>query len=465
MSQFFEELMEQNRQLTEGVAPRRAPAKKTSVTESKKIPVKKLKVESFKILEDAENFDELDAQFAVDPEESGEDEVVLVIDPELPSDEEAPEDAAQDMIGDSVYKCSVCGSNYVCDCNAEKNESIEVDENGEPTECPICGDDAEQILIGEIAPAEDAGEEVTETDPVDADGSADDSEDDSEVVEEGIFSKKSKEPHTIRGYEKGDPSYSAAVAKELQSKFGGQVKTLSGTESGKEVAWVDTDGKYKAATKYINKKYPSGSFSFDEYKHIKESFNKDTEEDDVEEGIIGDIVGKVFGKNESIDNDVLDNEPACEDEGCLVLDTDDADRDTPAVVANAEVVNVDLSLDEARLESMMNQMIKENYKRNPSFKVTKLTAQGPRLKIEYIIREGKKSSKGTMIAEGFSFEARRLSLKAKDKGAFTESFTKKPAFIIECVRIRNKIIPTSVKYDFTKKANESLYRVKGSVGK
>lgn len=363
MSQFFEELMDQNRQLTEGVTSRRAPAKKTSVTESKKIPVKKLKVESLKILEDAENFDEIDAQFAVDPEESGEDEVVLVIDPELPSDEEAPEDAAQDMIGDSVYKCSVCGSNYVCDCNAEKNESIEVDENGEPVECPICGDDAEQILIGEIAPAEDApGEEVTETDPVDA-GEVEDEE---EIVDDDIIGESLTE----------------------------------------DVDVIDTD-------------------------------------------------------------DIIDEVPACEGEECdLVLDTDEADKketDIPAVVANAEVVNVDLSLDEVRLESMMNQMIKENYKRNPSFKVTKLTAQGPRLKIEYVIREGKKSSKGTMIAEGFSFEARKLSLKAKDKGAFTESFTKKPAFIIECVRIRNKIIPTAVKYDFTKRVNESLYRVKGDV--
>ena len=175
MNGIFEELMNNNRKLTESTDAR---VNKKSPNKSSKISVSKIKLESRRIFEE-EDFDELDRQFAVDPEDSEKDEVVLVIDPEIPADEEVPEDAAEEMIGDLVYKCPVCGANYVCDCDAEKNESLEVDENGVPVECPVCGDDADQILIGEIAPVDNAGEE-TEMEPI----SPDDAEEDTEEAEE-----------------------------------------------------------------------------------------------------------------------------------------------------------------------------------------------------------------------------------------------------------------------------------------
>lgn len=380
MPSIFEQLMTQNRQLTEStVRSHKTPV----VTESKKISASKIKLESRRIFEDAD-LDELDTQFAVDPEDSEEDEVVLVVDPELPSDEEVPEDAAENMIGDEVYKCPICGANYVCDCEGEKNESVEVDENGVPTECPICGDDAEQILIGEIAPAEGAGEEVEE-EPVDAEDAEDEEE---EVVDE-------------------IPEEEEVVEDEDEDEF---------EESVDQSADSDDDV-------------------------VTESVDFEDEDTDIDA---------------DIDTD----------DGSLVLDTDEvtASTETPSVAIDADTVN--LTIDETKLESMMTSMLRENYKFNPSFKVTKATYKGKSLRLEYVVRQkGHRPLKGILVAEGFVPTARKMTLKAKDKGVFTESFSKTPSFMIECVRIKNTVIPTALSYDFKKKVNESVYRVVGQSGR
>lgn len=380
MPSIFEQLMTQNRQLTESTVRSHKVAK--SVSESKKISASKIKLESRRIFEDAD-LDELDTQFAVDPEDSEESEVVLVVDPELPADEEVPEDAAENMIGDEVYKCPVCGANYVCNCEGEKNESIEVDENGVPTECPICGDDAEQILVGEIAPADGAGEEVEE-EPVDVE----DSEDEEEVLDE--------------------------IPEE------------------EEVAEDEDEDEFEES--------------------VDPTVNSDddivTESVDFEDG------------DEEIDADIDT------DDGSLVLDTDTvaSPAETPSVAIDADTVN--LTIDETKLESMMTSMLRENYKFNPSFKVTKATYKGKSLRLEYVVRqEGHRPLKGILVAEGFTPTARKMTLKAKDKGVFTESFSETPSFMIECVRIKNAVIPTALSYDFKKKINESVYRVVGQAGR
>lgn len=370
----FEELMAGQSTLTEGV--NRKSQKKTTKVESKKIPLNKLKVESMKILEDYEDYDELDDQFAKDPEEVEDGEVVLVIDPEANPNEEVPEDAAEDMVGDSVYKCPICGANYVCDCDAAKTEGIEVDENNVPTECPVCGDDAEQILIGEIAPAEDAGEEapLDPTDVDDNDDSEDDVEDEDDIIEDSFKrrgARRVKENKTRR----------KRVKEDLDNVC---------PECGEEDCICDGDALELA--------------------------------------------------------DPVTEEPA-----------------EPAVAVNAD--NVYIDFDEKKLESIMNSFLHENYKGALSFKVTRGTYRNGTLKLEYVVRSGRKSmKKGVLAFEGYNMtkRARRVvSLKGKDKGAFTESFTRKPAFILECVCVRNKIVPTSLKYNFTKRVNESLYKVSG----
>lgn len=374
MPSIFEQLMTQNRQLTESTV--RSHKVANSVSESKKISASKIKLESRRIFEDAD-LDELDTQFAVDPEDSEESEVVLVVDPELPADEEVPEDAAENMIGDEVYKCPVCGANYVCDCEGEKNESIEVDENGVPIECPICGDDAEQILIGEIAPADGAGEEIEE-EPVDT-----------EDAEEEVLDEIPEEEEVVED--------------EDEDEFEESVDPTANSDDDVVTESVDFEDE-----------------------------------------------------DEEIDADIDT------DDGSLVLDTDTvtSPTETPSVAIDADTVN--LTIDETKLESMMTSMLRENYKFNPSFKVTKATYKGKSLRLEYVVRqEGHRPLKGTLVAEGFAPTARKMTLKAKDKGVFTESFSETPSFMIECVRIKNTVIPTALSYDFKKKVNESVYRVVG----
>lgn len=358
MASIFEELMGVNATLTESARPARRTAKK--VNERKMIPVKNIKVESRKIFEETD-FDDLDQQFAAAPSEENPDEVVLVIDPELPSDQEAPEDVAEEMVGDLVYKCPVCGSNYVCSCGDEMSEGIDTDENGIPTECPVCGDDADQILIGEIAPAEGAGEKVN-PDPVESE----------DLEDEDLEELPTEEDIDEEGLD-DDP-----VEESLKEDFG----------------------------------------------------------DDVDDS--------------ALELEVPIEEPVAEKEP------------TPAVEVNNSTVT--LLLDDAKFESLMTKMIRENYKGNPMFKITRCSLRDGKLRLEYFVREGRKVTKGVLVGEGFDKTSRKMQIKFVDKGAFTESFAKSPSFIVECVRVRNAVTPLSVKYNYKVRVNESLYRVSGSVG-
>ena len=380
MASIFEELMTQNRQLTESVIRTNKKSVKIESNAPKKINIKKLKFESKRIFEDAD-FDELDREFAIDPEEAAEDEVVLVIDPEAPADEEIPEEAAEEMIGDFVYKCPICGANYVCDCDAEKNEALEVDEEGVPVECPICGDDAEQILVGEIAPAEEQKpEDEHEMPPVEAEEEPKE-EEKVEEKEEEIIEDSVKRTPIVR----------------------------------KESAMRRRPIRRRRTESRVRRAMP------------KRRLREDFEEDAI-----------VFEPIEPIE------------------------EEKPAVAIDAEVVN--LTIDEHRFESLMRKMIRENFKSTPMFKINNAVVDKGTLRFAYTVTEGKKKARrGLLIAEGYKDNARRFTLSVRDKGVFTESVTKRPAFIVECVKIGKQIVPVSMRYNFTKKVNESLYRISGSV--
>lgn len=151
--------------------------KKESVKKVNKIACNKIKLESLSFMEDADA-----EEFDFTPD----DEVVVVIDPELeevPATEEDAVAAAEELVGDTICKCAVCGANYVCDCE----ETMEEDIDGETKTvvvdgtCPICGEDGSQIVVGEIVPTDDAPAtddvEGTEDDTaVDTDTDADDEE-------------------------------------------------------------------------------------------------------------------------------------------------------------------------------------------------------------------------------------------------------------------------------------------------
>lgn len=538
MASIFEEMMSVNHDLTESAKISRRKNNKV-VKESRKISCKKLKVESRKFFEENDITD-LEKDFEVpNPEEDTQDGVVLVIDPEIGDDEEVPEDAAEEMVGDLVYKCPVCGSNYVCDCNAEGMvEGVEVDEEGAPLECPICGDDADQILIGEITPAEDApGEEKSEMEPQSVEEPEDGIEDPGESaaeyeslrkslikksrivkesVEEDNYEEMLRDPGIVKeikeqaveffeeeGFEKGYglPNYLDVDGDDFKNPYLiaespydtmnfmieegglGMEEFLSDIlefdiydlDDSDELVEKAEEIMMSAAQEYISPRKLHKVFSavLNSSGFSETNFEKFIEINGAPLGIIytggGGPTFYIYDKSRIKDylssssksgvkesyDEYSDSETPLELE--VPSDDNGNEEKTPQVVVKDSDVN--LYFDEAKLEALMCRMMKENYKGAPQFKVNKVTLSGKKLKIEYVVRNRKKSRKGLLVGEGFSRQSRAFKLMLRDKGAFTESFARTPSFTVECVRMRNKIIPTKMNYDFKVKVNESLYRV------
>lgn len=142
---------------------------------AKKIAANKIKLESLQFVKEAEENDEV-------IDYTPEDEVVLVIDPEMdetPETEEEAAEAAEELVGDLVCKCSICGANYVCDC-----EDFTEDLDMEEAECPICGETGEQIIVGEITPTDEV--EKAEDEAEEAEDEAEKAEDEAEKAEDDI---------------------------------------------------------------------------------------------------------------------------------------------------------------------------------------------------------------------------------------------------------------------------------------
>lgn len=173
----------------ESKAPAKKPAsvkesvsKRVRSTKARKpfaIPASKLKFESLTRFHEAEGDDTADDDFDVTADYTPEDDVVLVIDPEM---EEVPEDAAEaqaaaeEMVGDHVCKCSICGANYVTD--TEIDEEVEI----EDAECPVCGETGDQIVVGVITPVgELSDEDQADLDDVDVEDEEGDEEVDVDV--------------------------------------------------------------------------------------------------------------------------------------------------------------------------------------------------------------------------------------------------------------------------------------------
>lgn len=121
------------------------------------IPASKLQLESLKRFLEAEDEDDITVDVTADY--TPEDDVVLVIDPdmeEVPEDTDAAIEAAEDLVGQHVCKCAICGANYVTD--SEITEEVEIEDQ----ECPVCGETGDQIVVGVITPTEELSDEDAE---------------------------------------------------------------------------------------------------------------------------------------------------------------------------------------------------------------------------------------------------------------------------------------------------------------
>lgn len=568
MANIFEELMQSHAKLTESLKP----SKPQSRCNCKKFSCKKFRLESLRIFEDVD-LDELDAEFDVDPEEASEDEVVLIIDPELPTDEEVPEEAAENIVGDLVYKCPVCGANYVCDPENE-NEFLSVDEEGVPTECPVCGDDSEQILVGEIAPAEEVeGEDNQEMEPVDSEDEEEESEEDEEVEEDFEEEEYQEESLRRRVSEGKDKDNSSAVIKKIEkvlnkyyndkndlgySKSGGHFRLVDLSKDGKgQFSDIDVDPDNKSVTikgDIISKARSEisdviKSLGFEEKSEKEESLRRVTEAkiqtteiDNQDSNFAAELTGKELFKSPKADKksylgtvnkvekkkgnyyiylaqkeepiEVASNvaqkfyvadssnklskkvgkDKAYDSSGQETRDYKEKDKRLaasyhPPVSKRVGTRRPDISASrmnrsravqeakatrtstakktvdrpytfkETKFESLMTKMIRENYKTNKSFKVTRAYLSDGKLNLNYTVG----NKRGTFVAEGFDKKATKMKLRIKDKGVFTESLTKVPSFIVECVCVNKSVIPMRIRYNYTKQVKEQLYRVRGEV--
>lgn len=333
---------------------------KTSKKATKKafnIPVNKLKFESLShyLSEDA---DEEETELDVTADYTPDDDVVLVIDPEMdevPEDVEEAEEQAEDIIGDHICKCAICGANYITD--AEISEELEMEEET----CPVCGETGEQIVVGVITPTEEL--------------SADDEED-------------------IEGTEDID------------------------IEDEEEIETTD-DGD-------------------------EEEFDEFEEEDDFEESVKRSRARTLRRKAESVRKI--------------------AKRPTSRKLKESKSID----FDEATFNRMLTRFAKENYENVRFVRISEGTVRGNKLTLSGIVTTTKGSKKPIkFVAENF-IPAKRMTIKFKESGAFTES-VKNPGFtfVVECVMKGSVIVPAALSYNFKAK-NESLkdrgiYSVTGKV--
>lgn len=332
---------------------------KTSKKATKKafnIPVNKLKFESLShyLSEDA---DEEETELDVTADYTPDDDVVLVIDPEMdevPEDVEEAEEQAEDIIGDHICKCAICGANYITD--AEISEELEMEEET----CPVCGETGEQIVVGVITPTEEL--------------SAEDEED-------------------IEGTE------------DIDIEDEEEIETADGEEE-----------------------------EFDEFE----------EEDDFEESVKRSRARTLRRKAESVRKI--------------------AKRPTSRKLKESKSID----FDEATFNRMLTRFAKENYENVRFVRISEGTVRGNKLTLSGIVTTTKGSKKSIkFVAENF-IPAKRMTIKFKESGAFTES-VKNPGFtfVVECVMKGSVIVPAALSYNFKAK-NESLkdrgiYSVTGKV--
>lgn len=401
---------ELSKALKESKAPVAKKANKKTVKESakkikskyNKIAANKIKLESMQFVIEAEDNDEV---IDYTPDE----DVVLVIDPEMdetPADVEEAQEEAEDIVGDYVCKCSICGANYLCDC--EEVKAMEEDMEEAEAECPVCGEVGEQIIVGEITPAEEvttdedgAEDEVEDEtddeveDEVDVEDNFDDVDDGTDV---NIDINVDGDGVSVDADEEEDYEESIQRAKR---------RTMLRRESAKRTRMARKSvAESKRSAKILPRKRPT---------------------------MESKVVNKLSAKRP------------------LTRKT---------VKESAKGINVD----ETTLNRMLTKFAKENYGNVRMVKINKGSLRNGKLTLEGVVVTTKGSRRTTkFVCENFK-ASRVVSAKFTEMGAFTESATtKKNAFTINFVNKNNVYTPTALTYNYNVRENKEAFKVSGKV--
>ena len=354
---------------------RKKATKKEAVKRLPKFASSKIRVESLSFMKEAD-----EEEFTFEPD----DEVVVVIDPEMeevPATEEEAQEAAEELVGSQICKCTVCGANYACDCE----DTIEEDVDGEVETvvvdgvCPVCGEEATQIVVGEIVPVEGATDEVEDEEEF---------VDDTEVEDEVEFTDDD----------------------EFDFDDEGEIEEESCGKKSKKEAKCDTDD----------------------------------EEDDKKESVRR-AVRSAKAKRESakrpmrrpVSKKVMERKAMRRPTSATRKMAERKVRPTR-----------EFKLDETKLSSLFTKFAKENYSNVASVRFVKGSLNKGKLTLEGYVRTTKGSKRPIkLVSEGFKKTAKMIRF-AEYGPFTESVRTRGNSFAVECVMRGNVLTPTSLRYNF-----------------
>lgn len=491
-----------NKALTESKINTKEACKKDD--KKKKIAVNKIKF--------TEDIDDIDIQ----PAEG----IVVVysdeIEPEMSQEE--IEKKAEEMIGDRICKCGICGANYVVDgdhccgddcaktdevvfdsedvkesmiftedeLDIDEHENIECD-----TVCPVCNSSEAQVEVGIIAPNGD--EVITDTEEKEDDKDVEEIKTDEDVIEtnvddtveesvkkrnisERVYSNTADLPHNLYNGEfdefmRGEGPGGNIFDSEFEAK-----RCVADCEDQKV---LDIDVYYeKQGDKYV--------VLFDTWEEVFEGvfdkFKKKTSEketDEVEE--TKNVKSKGTKSYKGINYEVMSDGTfrLIDDRGHRVdrvyksEDTikDIIDREVKESIRKRTNLNrsksavKEVNFREGAFNKLLSKFINENYDNIKDIKINRgISRNGELIFNGYVVTESGKKRPIKFNSVGFKLTEGKIKIKMNETGPFTESAIKdsnRVPFVLECVVHNNVILPTSLKYNYRIKQNGKLYECCG----
>lgn len=412
------------KKIAESVKATKKPvAKKLRKEAVRKISCGKLRLESMQFVEDADS-DEFDF--------TPEDEVVVVVDPEMdevPASEEEAKEAAEELVGDTICKCSICGANYVCDCDSTIEEDVdgEVETCVEDGTCPICGEEAPQIVVGEIVAADDAS--VADTDDIE---DAESEEDTAETDE----TDTDKVPA-----DDADKTTQEVPAEEEEEKL----------SVDDDDFFVDVDNADDTNESVVRKSVA----------------RKPVMRRESARNAKRPVARKSALQRERVATARTARKPMAK-RPVRVESQRTARPVMNRVRPTSRVAGKQIDFNECALNRLFTKFAKENYDNVASVRFTEGKVVGSRLTVEGVVR----TTKGTkrtikLVAENFKPVVGKMKLQCKEFGPFTESVRmpkNKVPFVVECDVRTGKVTPVSMKYAYVA-TKRGLKEGKGRVAK